>query len=189
VLSVLDKLVSVAAGREDDEVKLEDGGLRRGAGDLEQREPARHPEAAGAAHDGALEGAVGGEAVPALQGQRAAAVLAGGEHERDGREVAAAAAAVVREVRAGEQALVPPHLLGGRAGPGAQHVVDHAHLAERRVAAAQGRRHGPHRRVAAGEPLVHVHPDARALLSSAAAAGAGRGEAGGSQQQGQEHQR
>jgi hypothetical protein len=171
------KLVS-AAGREHDQVELEHGRLRLGAHDLEQGDAARHPEPAGAAHDGALEDLVAGEGVAALQGQRAAAVLAGGEHESDGREVVG-----VREVRAGEEALVLPDLPGRRVRPRAQHVVDHAHLAERRVVAEQGRRHGPHRGVRAREPLVHVDADALALL--AAGGEGGRREEG---QHGGEHQ-
>ena len=156
------------AVHEDEEVDLGDGRLRRGLADeLEEVVPSRQPQLAGAAHDAALRRA--GEAEEgALQRQRAPVELAGGERDGGRRQVPRRA-----PPRADDESLVPPHQRRRRPVlAGAELVVEHGHLPERRV---ERRRHD----AALGgvrprERLVHVQVDVLQLPAAAAGRNTGR---------------
>ena len=102
-LSVVAQDEILAAMHDHEQIDLKDDRLRRWvAQDLGERVSARQPELARAAHHGALDGPLEPEH-GALHGQRSAAVLAGGEHERDGRQVPRAHL----QARADDDGLVP----------------------------------------------------------------------------------
>jgi len=162
---------------EHEEVDLVDVRLRRGLADhLEEHVPAGEPKPAGAADDGALDGAREPEH-GALHRERAPGVLAGGEHERDGGQVPRARL----QARAEEDGLVPAEERGRAVRPGAQLVVHHPDAPERRVGAERGLQHGGRRGVRAGVRLVHVEVDVREAVAVVSGGGGG-----GRRRQGQE---
>jgi hypothetical protein len=117
-----------------------------------------------------------------LHGQRAPAVLAGGEHQRDGRQVALAQL----HARAEEDALVPPHELRRPVRADAYLVVHHAHAPERRVGTQRGLQHGGGRGVRPRVRLVHVQVDVRQAV--VAFADVGGSEDGDGRRQGKEEE-
>lgn len=164
----------LAMVHEHEEIDLVDVGLRRGLADhLEEHVPAGEPELAGAADDGALDGA-GEPEHGALHGQRAPSVLAGGEHERDGRQVPRAEL----QARAEEDGLVPADELGGAVRADADLVVHHADAPERGVGAERGLQHRGGRRVRARVRLVHVEVDVREAVVAGVAGDVDDGDGG-----------
>lgn len=154
--------------QEHEEVGLEDDGHRRRRSRRRRHDavPARHPERAGAAHQGALDGA-GEPQHGAHHGQRAPGVLAGGEHEAD-RRLERRRRRRPRQRRPGDDALETADQRGARPVRAvAELVVEHGDAAERLVRAQRRQDHGQRRRVRAGEPLVHVHADAGELVAAA----------------------
>jgi hypothetical protein len=163
-------LVLASGVHEHEQVDLVDVRLRRRlAYHLEKHVPARQPELASAADHGALDGASEPEQGP-LHGQGAPLVLAGGEDQRDGRQVAGAQL----HARAEEDALVPADELRRPVRAHAYLVVHHAHAPERRVGAQRGLQHGGGRGVRPGVRLVHVKVDVREAVVGGGESGDGR---------------
>jgi hypothetical protein len=155
---------------EHEKVDLVDVRLRRGLADhLEEHVPASEPEPAGAADDGALDGAREPEH-GALQRERAPGVIAGGEHERHGGQVPRAHL----QARAEKNGLVPAEERGRAVRPRAQLVVHHPDAPERRVGAERGLQHGGRRGVRARVRLVHVEVDVREAVAVVCDGGGGR---------------
>lgn len=149
---------------EHEEVDIAGERLRRGLADnLEEHVATREPELPCTSHHGALDGAREPKH-GALHGERAPGVLAGGEDERDARQVARANL----QTRADDDALVPPDERRRAVRAHAQLVIHHADAPERRVGAQRGLHHGGHRGVRAIELLVHVDEDVRQAVVSAA---------------------
>uniref|UniRef100_A0A8R7P404 Uncharacterized protein n=1 Tax=Triticum urartu TaxID=4572 RepID=A0A8R7P404_TRIUA len=122
------------------------------------RVPARHPERAGAPHDRPLHHRAQHRA--AEHRQRAAVVRPVREHEVEQR-----GDRHLRERGARGEPLRAADEAGRRVGALAEHVVDHAHVAEPEGRAAGARRRGRHRRRRAVRPggvyLVEVEVEVR----------------------------
>jgi hypothetical protein len=164
----------------DEEVVLDGGvaGVEVQGARGSQRVPSRQPERARAADDGHLPD-LGHGLVPAEDGDGAAVVLAGLEHEVHGHQER-------QHVLAGADvgALRAAHEPGAELWAFGERVVDDRHRAEggHRGVGPRRLRHPHRRRVGTAQHVVPVHPDPRLLLLAVR----GVSRRGGAGQEGQE---
>lgn len=152
---------------EHEEVDLIDNRLRRRlTNHLKQHIPTREPKLTGTTNNRTLNSSSEPEH-GSLHRQRAPGVLAGGEHERDGRQVPGAEL----EARAQDDALVPADELGRVVRAEPDLVVHHSDAPERRVGAQWGLENGRGRGVRACEFLVHVEVDVGETVVAVSGAG------------------